>query len=575
MINFRVIRYKNFLSTGDVFTEISFNSARTTLFVGANGAGKSTLLDALCFALYNKGYRNITKPQMINSVNRKDMVVELEFTIGSNDYMIRRGMKPVIFEIWQNGIMMPQDADSRDYQDYFETFILRMNYKTFCQIGILGTASFTAFMHLTPADRRAVIEDILDLQVFTSMNSVLKERIDQNKDDIKDVETDIKIINEKINLQEKYIESIQKNTSELITETEERIASYQKMVMDDNNKIIENNRTKEVLLLGVEEPKKLSGRLSKITDIYNKLTNKINSLKREISFYHDNDTCPTCKQDIDDSFKNCTTDAKSQTITEVEVALSKITEEMKTTQMDLDKANEIYSKCSDLNISNSVCMNSIQTTERLINTTKQELKKLQDRKSSIENNMNEDVLNVSLTEQLNDKEQKKSYLLKKKEMHNTAAVYLKDSGVKAKIIKKYIPIINKYINKYLAAMEFAVTFELDSTFKETIRSRHRDAFSYESFSEGEKSRINLAVLFTWREIAKLRNSAATNILIFDEIFDGSLDGTGTEEFLKILGASPNTNVIIISHKTDMLVDKFDRVLTFKKHKNFTEMEETT
>ncbi len=573
MIFFNKIRYKNFLSTGNAFTEIDLIAARTTLFVGSNGAGKSTLLDAVCFALYNKGYRNINKPQLVNSVNRKDMVVEIEFTIGPNDYMIRRGVKPVIFEIYQNNIMMPQDADSRDYQDYLETFILRMNHKTFCQTAVLGTASFTAFMNLTPADRRAVIEDILDLQVFTTMNSVLKDRVDTNKENIRDVETDIKILSEKITLQEKYIQSIQKNTTELIEETVARIRGYEGVIATDTQTIMDNNKTKDMLLEGLDDPKKLSNRLGKIKELNSTLSTKIKNLTKEIEFYHDKDNCPVCKQSIDHEFKITTTTQKQATITQTEMALSKITEEMAITQADLERTNDVYAQCSDLNVTNAACMNSIQSYERLINDARGELKKLEDRKDSI-SKMDEGVLDLALPEQLHDKENLKSYYLKTKELHSTAAVFLKDSGVKAKIIKKYIPIINKYINKYLAAMEFGVTFELDSTFKESIRSRHRDEFSYESFSEGEKARINLAVLFTWREIAKLRNSAATNLLIFDEIFDGSLDGTGTEEFLKILNAAaPTSNIIIISHKTDVMLDKFDRAISFKKVKNFTEMEE--
>lgn len=575
MIKFRTIRYKNFLSAGNAFTEIDFLKTRTTLVVGQNGSGKSTLLDAICFALYNKAYRNINKPQLVNAINRKDMVVEIEFSIGSNDYMIRRGMKPVIFEIFQNGIMMPQDAHSGDYQDYLETFILRMNHKSFCQIGILGTASFTSFMSLPAKDRREVIEDILDLQVFTTMNSILKERMDENKEETRELDTRIKIITEKIAMQEKYIQSIQKNTDELIQETLAKLAEYEATIADDLKTVAQNNQKKTELMATADDPQKLSGRLSKIKTLNSQLNTKIKNLQGEIDFYHNNDTCPTCQQGIDHDFKENKKASKAQDISITEVALNKIVEEMANTQSNLEKANAIYEECSELNIQNSVAMNAINSYERMILDGKKELARLEARKANIQNEVNEDgAIEISLPEQLASKENEKSVLLKEKELGATVATFLKDSGVKAKIIKKYIPIINKYINKYLEAMEFAVTFELDATFNEKIKSRHRDEFSYASFSEGEKSRINLAILFTWREIAKIRNSAATNLLIFDEIFDGSLDGQGTEEFMKILNAAaPDSNIIIISHKTDVMLDKFDRAIRFQKVKNFSEMEE--
>lgn len=575
MIRFKLVRYKNFLSSGNAFTEIDFLKSRTTLVVGQNGSGKSTILDAICFALYNKAYRNVNKPQLVSSVNRKDMVVEIEFSIGSNDYMIRRGMKPVIFEIFQNGIMMPQDAHSGDYQDYLETFILRMNHKSFCQIGILGTASFTSFMSLPAKDRREVIEDILDLQVFTTMNSILKERMDENKEETRELDTRIKIITEKIAMQERYIQSIQKNTDELIQETLAKLAEYEATIADDLKTVAQNNQKKTELMATADDPQKLSGRLSKIKTLNSQLNTKIKNLQGEIDFYHNNDTCPTCQQGIDHDFKEHKKVSKAQDISITEVALNKIVEEMANTQSNLEKANAIYDECSELNIQNSVAMNAINSYERMILDGKKELARLEARKVNIQNEVNEDgAIEISLPEQLASKENEKSVLLKEKELGATVATFLKDSGVKAKIIKKYIPIINKYINKYLEAMEFAVTFELDATFNEKIKSRHRDEFSYASFSEGEKSRINLAILFTWREIAKIRNSAATNLLIFDEIFDGSLDGQGTEEFMKILNAAaPDSNIIIISHKTDVMLDKFDRAIRFQKVKNFSEMEE--
>jgi DNA repair exonuclease SbcCD ATPase subunit len=565
-----LVRYKNFLSTGNVFTEITLDSHKTTLVVGKNGAGKSTMLDAISYALFARPFRNIRKPQLKNSINKKELLVELEFTIGSSYYRVVRGQIPNVFEIWHNGVMLNQDAANRDYQEVLEKQILKLNYKTFRQVVVLGSTSFVPFMDLPTGARREIIEDILDLQVFSMMNNILKERAGSNVSSVKELTYELKLIEQKIELQKKHVDAMVRDAESLISVLNDKIKSALESITEHDVKVRANSAKRDELLESVQDdPSRVRNRLAKLNALSSQITSKIDSVREDIKFYEDNDVCPTCHQDISHDFKHEHVHSKEQVLRETREGLDKLEDEINLTKEKLKFVVEVHDACSQINLENTVALSTIQSLENQIRQHQREIRELQDKKSSFHGDEN-DV--KKLEREKKSLEKKKSKLLGEKDLYGAAAIMLKDSGIKAKIIKKYVPLINKYINKYLTAMDFFVSFELDENFNETIKSRHRDDFSYTSFSEGEKSRINLAMLFTWRSIAKLRNSASTNLLIFDEIFDGSLDGDGTEEFMKILSlAAPEANVIVISHKTDAMLDRFDRAIKFEKVKNFSQI----
>jgi len=565
MIVFKKIRWKNFLSTGNIFTEIELNKSATTLIVGENGAGKSTLLDALSFALFNKPFRKINKPLLLNSITKKDLVVEIEFTIGSNNYKIVRGIKPNVFEVYQNGSLLNQSADSKDYQDILEKQILKINFKSFCQVVVLGSASFVPFMSLPAGQRREIIEDLLDLQIFTSMNVILKQRITSNAEDLIKHEANKTIVEEKMKLVKKHLIEIQNNNEKIISEKNERReqTNTQVNVLDDEYWKLDNKR-KDLEEKMVDE-KELASSMKKLTALKHKFEAHLSSQKEQIKFFTDHDNCPTCKQEIDETFKCDMVQNNQERVKELEDNLEVVAKNYVETN---NKINE---------------MMNIQTE---INNTKMDIHKISTKISSLieyrtqlENEINtiqktvkednSDQLNKLVVE-LKEAEYVLNELHDLKQTYQAVSVLLKDGGIKAKIIKQYIPIINKLINKYLSSMDFFVQFELNEEFNETIKSRFRDEFSYASFSEGEKMRINLAILFTWRAVAKLRNSISTNILIMDEVMDSSLDSNGTEEFMKVLTQlAIDTNTFIISHKTDQFYDKFTSVIKFEKHKNFS------
>ena len=567
MIVFKKIRWKNFLSTGNIFTEIELNKSATTLIVGENGAGKSTLLDALSFALFNKPFRKINKPLLLNSITKKDLVVEIEFTIGSNNYKIVRGIKPNVFEVYQNGNLLNQSADSKDYQDILEKQILKINFKSFCQVVVLGSASFVPFMSLPAGQRREIIEDLLDLQIFTSMNIILKQRITTNAEDLIKHEANKTIVEEKMKLVKKHLIEIQNNNEKIISEKNERReqTNTQVNVLDDEYWKLDNKR-KDLEEKMVDE-KELASSMKKLTALKHKFEAHLSSQKEQIKFFTDHDNCPTCKQEIDETFKCDMVQNNQERVKELEDNLEVVAKNYVETN---NKINEIM---------------NIQTE---INNTKMDIHKISTKISSLieyrtqlENEINtiqktvrednSDQLN-KLVDELKEAEYVLSELHDLKQTYQAVSVLLKDGGIKAKIIKQYIPIINKLINKYLSSMDFFVQFELNEEFNETIKSRFRDEFSYASFSEGEKMRINLAILFTWRAVAKLRNSISTNILIMDEVMDSSLDSNGTEEFMKVLTQlAIDTNTFIISHKTDQFYDKFASVIKFEKHKNFSKV----
>jgi len=553
MIMFKAIRWKNFLSTGNAFTEVKLNKSNSTLILGDNGSGKSTLLDAITFALFNKPFRNISKPQLINTINRKKMVVEVEFQIGNTEYLIRRGSAPGIFDIEINGDLVDQNANLRDYQRHLEESILKLNYKSFTQIVILGSASFTPFMQLTPNIRREIIEDILDIRIFTTMKEVLKSKTSEMKDKLKDIENELAVTKEKATLQKKYIdtletdkqEKIDKIAAEIIT-TEESLATLQRVV---------DMYTNEKTQLGDVE-----GNRKKLESFKTDFTRKIKEQKKELDFYHNNDDCPTCKQEIPHDFKETMSSEKETKITTLEKASTDLDNQWS----ELDKVYEDYLDINQKILDTNNAMITSQTImQRLI------LEKT-DATNKVGDIEKETAALKQVAKELFGKTEERTELKEEQEYLNIADSLLKDSGIKTKIIRQYLPVINKLVNKYLKSMDFFVQFDLDETFKETIKSRHRDKFSYASFSEGEKQRIDLALVFTWRTIAKMKNSASTNLLLLDEVFDSSLDVNGTDYVMQLLNTiGEETNVFVISHKGDQLFDKFRSVIKFEKKNNYS------
>lgn len=562
MITFQKIRWRNFLSTGNSFTEIDLNKNKTTLIVGENGAGKSTILDALSFVLFGKPFRNINKPQLTNSINKKDTVCEIEFTVNKSSFKIVRGIKPVVFEVYQNGTLINQNAEQKDYQEILEKQILKTNHKSFCQVVVLGSASFVPFMQLTAANRRAIIEDILDLEIFTKMNALLKDKIQSNNQDILITEGEIKLLKEKIKMQKEYNESIiasnektleRKNTAialltNSISKSKEKISSLQ-------SEIIERKKKAEAL-------KKEQSRLEKFKDLQTQLNHKIKSCKETIDFFNTHDDCPTCRQAIDDAFKTIVKNQKTQQIEEVNTGIDKLNKSITDINIKLEQLSVLNDEIFNLNIELSQINTKNQSWLQQIKELEVEIKQIADASANLI------IENINVND-LRDYETKYNDLIDDKDHLQAASIILKDGGIKSKIIKQYIPVINKLINKYLSQMDFFVNFELNEQFEETIKSRFRDEFTYASFSEGEKQKIDLALLFTWRAVAKMRNSLTSNLLIMDEIFDSSLDSNAADSLMNIIHQlASDSNVFIISHREQMN-DKFTNIIRFSKHKNFS------
>jgi len=569
MITFNTIRWKNFLSTGNAFTELKLDRSSTTLIVGENGSGKSTMLDAICFALFGKPYRNINKPQLMNSINKKDMVVEVEFSVSSKKYKIVRGIKPNIFEIYCDGEMINQDAASRDYQKYLEQSVLKLNYKSFTQIVILGSASFTPFMQLPLASRREIIEDILDIQIFTTMNNLLREKQAINKVTIQQAESKLEILKQKAMLQKDFIETLKTNKSKRSEEIKTKIADANLSIDALNQKISTFDSEKDVKNLEIES---LNDPLSKqniFSDYRKKFNEQIKTLEKDLSFYHKNDECPTCRQGIAHDFKNGIITEKQSKITEVTTAIGKLNEEFDKLQTVITKYNQINVEIGKIDKEISTNNTEIISSQRLIQAWLLELNEIDTKTADLDaekNKLKQMAKEVLLEDEIRVK------LTEDKHYYDVAGTLLKDNGIKTIIIRQYLPLINKLINKYLTAMDFFVQFTLDEQFNESIKSRFRDDFSYASFSEGEKQRIDLALLFSWRAIAKMKNSANTNLLILDEVFDSSLDNNGTEFVMKLLNTiNDETNVFVISHKGDQLFDKFRSLIKFEKKKNYSVM----
>jgi len=568
MIEFKVVRFKNFLSTGDRFTEIALNSNKSTLIVGHNGAGKSTMLDALSFALFGKAHRNISKNQLVNSINNKACIVECEFSIGQAKFHIIRGIKPNKFEIWKNGTMINQSSHAKEYQKILEQNILKLNHKTFHQVVVLGSSSFVPFMQLQSGHRREVIEDLLDINVFSKMNIILKEKTSSLKDNIKDANYQLDISKNKIQTQEKYIRDITALTEENKKEYESRISAAQ-----DNINVLQ--ATNSELSVGLEDD--LRGTEEELATLHDQrqalmlrgqdISTKAKQVAERAMFFEENEVCSVCDQAITDSHKHGILEAAKSEAKSLQSQRREIGSEGQTVEEKIESTSGVLqslrSKVSELSENNR----EISSLQSQIQGYQQSLEKdvdadLNDAKMDLEDiRKSRNILlesKINLSEQLN--------------YNVVIAEMLRDTGIKTKIIKQYLPAINNFVNKYLQVLDFFVHFNLDESFNETIRSRHRDEFTYDSFSEGEKQRIDLALLFTWRQIAKMKNSVATNLLILDETFDSSLDHDGVENLLKILYTlDDNTNVFVISHKGEILDGKFNNKLEFKKEKNFSKM----
>ena len=569
MIIFNTIRWKNFLSTGNQFTEIKLDRSPNTLIVGENGGGKSTMLDALCFSLFGKPFRNINKPQLVNSINKKQLLVEVEFQSGRKSYKIVRGIKPNLFEIYVDGDLINQDAAARDYQKYLEESILKLNYKSFTQIVILGSASFTPFMQLPSGTRREIIEDLLDIQIFTTMNVVLRDKVNDLKDRLSTADNKLEVLKQKASIQKEYVDTLEANREKRVDEILARIRNGESQIAHLSTIVagLESEKTES------EEARTALGDLSakqkKLEQFKTKFSNQIRDLQKEMAFYVENEECPTCQQGISHDHKETILSSKQEKTEELTAGMEKLKEEFARLD-ELQAADaEISSQIQTLNNQILTNNNEMIIQQRLIQTLNLELNDIQTKTADIDE---EKIKLKTYAKEVLAQNEEKAKLNEEKHYMDAVSTLLKDTGIKTKIIRQYLPVINKLVNKYLQAMDFFVQFNLDEKFDETIKSRHRDDFSYASFSEGEKQRIDLALLFTWRTIAKMKNSVATNLLILDEVFDSSLDNNGTDYVMSLLDTlGEETNVFVISHKGDQLFDKFRSLIKFEKKNNYSEM----
>ena len=569
MILFKKIAYRNFLSSGNQLTEINFTDVQTTLIVGTNGSGKSTMLDALCFGLFNKAFRKITKGQLVNSTNMKDCLVEIDFCIGTKEYKIKRGIKPNIFEIWIDGIPQNQAAASTDQQKQLEDNILKLNYKSFTQIVILGSASFVPFMQLSTANRREVVEDLLDIKIFSAMNSIIKEKIRNTNDRVKELSLEQKLTEEKVQMQKEFIENIEKTGKESIDKKKDKIDSnstyIDQLSAENQHKGLDVSETLQPQL---EDLLDASKKLKKLSNLKGKISEKVSIITEQHKFFTSNSVCPTCTQEIDEDFRLSKVDESQEKAKELQTGYLELKEAIKQEEARELEFNQISKKINSIN--SEISNNNVKISQ-LNKQTKDLQYEIEDIINKIKNKNEEKSVLNELEENLNSIENEK---IKNKQdifYFDFAQSLMKDGGIKSKIIQKYIPLMNQQINKYLQLMDFYINFTLDDEFKENIKSPIHEDFTYESFSEGEKMRINLAILFTWREIARMKNSVSCNILLFDEVFDSSLDDFGTDYFTKIIKyVIKDTNVFVISHKNG-LEDKFDNVLEFKKRNGFSYM----
>ena len=568
MIYFKKLRWRNFLSTGNQFIEVDLSKSASTLIIGSNGSGKSTLLDALCFSLFNRPFRTIKKEQLVNTINNADCEIQVEFETNGKQYKVKRGIKPNVFEIYCNNVLINQDASNVDYQNMLEQNILKCNYRAFCQVVILGSSSYEPFMHLRARYRREVVEEILDIRVFSHMDLLLRHKQAELSKNVIDVKHRFDLMNEKYELQKAHFEQIQNRDNTDIEDRKNQLKENDKSNYEYNQKLQLLNEKIISTKAEIWGGDKYARKGTELSKLETKIETNLSNHKKTLSFFENNDTCNTCTQPIDKVFKQQKINSEANKISELEAGLMQLTGEIKKNQSKIDEMNNIKDKINDLNISVAKINTSISEINRHSNRLDTEIQKLE---SDKENTSKVSYELEQLKNQLKEINVDKEKVVEEKKYIDIAREILNDTGVKAKIIKKYLPIMNNLINKYLQSMDFFVNFHLDEEFNETIKSRFRDTFVYNSFSEGEKLRIDLALLFTWRTIAKMKNSTNTNLLILDEIFDSSLDGAGTEEFFKILKTLSNENTFIISHKGDILFDKFTNIIKFEKYKNFTRL----
>ena len=567
-IVFKKIRWKNFISTGNEFIELDLSNTGSTLIIGKNGAGKSQLLDALTFSLFGKTFRNINKPQLVNSITKKDTVVEIEFVVGKSSYKVVRGIKPNIFEVYSNGHLMNQTAEVRDYQEILEKQILRFNYKTFCQVVVLGSASFVPFMQLPLGKRREIIEDLLDLQIFTTMNTLLKDRVSENADQLRQNQDDQRLVSEKIKMAKDHLKDLQ-------TKNDQFIKDKKTTIKDLESKVSVANDNLEALRVSISEKNEkissygsVQSKVEKLKYLRVQMETKSDSIRKEIEFFSNHENCPTCKQKIDSEFSCEIVNSRQTDISELEAGLVQLSNKHKETNDQLDELLALQKELDNLKVDASHESLKIKMLNDQIISIKEEVA---DAKSKAK--ATSDLKIVDLENELTRLAESYNELHEYKLVLSSASTLLKDGGIKTKIINQYIPIINKLINKYLGEFDLFVEFYLDEQFNEVIKSRHRDEFSYASFSEGEKQKIDLAILFTWRAVAKLRNSMSTNLLILDEVMDSSLDGNAADDLLKILqNISAESSIFVISHREN-LHDKFENTIKFVKQKNFSKIEE--
>ena len=567
LVTFNTVRWKNFLSTGNTFTEIQLDQNPSTLVVGENGAGKSTILDALCFVLFNKPFRQISKSQLLNSINQREAVVEVEFSTQSKNVKIIRGIKPNVFEIYVDDVMINQNANAKDYQKHLEQQILKFNYRSFTQVVILGSSTFVPFMQLNSKNRREVVEDILDIKIFSLMNLVLKTKVREINTNITDTNFTKELTQSKIEMQEKYIEDSKNNRDTILSEKTKQI--------DENNDEIQLNKRNEqelqestdTFLEAMNGEDVVITKRDKLKDVQFSLKDKHNRESTLITFFEENNECPTCEQHIDETFKSEKIKQNQTSVAKLEEGLNKMSDEMKKVEDKLKDFKNLSKVIQKNQVEMQKYRSAITQLEKFNSTLEAEIKQIVDKEVA-----EEDIKKLArLQEKFNSYETSAHKLKEKLFYYDVARNLLQDTGIKTKIIKQYLPIMNRLINTYLSSMDFFVNFNIDENFNETIKSRFRDDFTYANFSEGEKMRIDLALLFTWRAIAKMKNSTNTNLLILDEIFDSSLDADGTDAFLKILGTFDKENVFVISHKQDMLFDKFRHTIKFQKERNFSKV----
>ncbi len=566
-ITFKTIKYKNLLSSGNSWSEVRLDHHRTTLISGTNGSGKSTLLDAIVFALYGRAFRKVNKNQLINTINAREAQVEITFSVGTSNYLIRRGIKPNIFEIWKDNVMINQDAASKDYQAYLEQNILNLNYKSFNQIVILGSATYVPFMELPAHSRREIIEDLLDIQVFSTMNTLLKDRVSGNKESITENSYQMDLMESKLSSAKEHNASIRKIREDEVEKIREKMAVHIKEIEDAKQVISVQEGVLEIVLDDVKDKPEMKSKSEKAKSLRRDIESQVRSHQQELSFYQDHDDCPTCKQGIEHEFKAGIISEKDTKLAELENGLKQLAEKAKVYEDRLESISVLEDQMRNINLGIGDQRATIKVAKNALVSYKNELVSAEEQVEAVDTTKLQEI-----SDRLKSTEVEQQDLFDDREVLTVVQAMLRDGGIKTRIIRQYIPIMNKLINKYLGSFELFVDFQLDENFNEVIKSRFRDAFSYASFSEGEKLRITLAIMLAWRSVAKLRNSVSTNLLLLDETLDGALDGVGIESLIDTLhNLNADDNIFVISHRGHQFGDKFDNHIRFKKVKNFSEI----